>query len=545
MRFAPLEWGSGGRARYMVSSDVRVRYAPSPTGIPHVGNIRTALFNWLFARHHGGTFIVRIEDTDQERRVEGAQEAIFDSLRWLGLDWDEGPDTPDAAYGPYIQSQRVELYLAAAERLIESDAAYRCYCSSERLDALRESQLKRKVPTGYDRKCRNLSADERADAEASGTKPVIRFKVPLTGKTTFEDVIRGSVTWENRLIDDFVLLKSDGFPTYHLANIVDDHEMRISHVFRADEWLPSTPRHTLLYQAFGWEPPIFAHMPLILGADRSKLSKRHGAVALLDYSDQGYLPEAMLNFLSLLGWSLDDKTTVISREELVHSFTLDRVVASPAVFDLEKLRWMNGVYIREMPVDDFAKAALPYLTRDLPAEVTRPIDWSFTREVSELIQDRARTLQEVTELVEFFYTRSVEYPPALIWAGMGDKQLKKRVDAGEDLVGDPMPEDAPVVTAWLEAAQRHLTEFRGEWTAESLEETLRALVTEISSSTRKLFGALRVAMTGRTAAPSLFETMEALDRDVCLERLGRALDLLRDGHVQRRIDSAPAGRSPG
>ena len=527
----------------MVTSDVRVRYAPSPTGIPHVGNIRTALFNWLFARHHGGTFIVRIEDTDQGRRVEGAEEAILDSLRWLGLDWDEGPDKPGGPFGPYVQSQRLQLYRDAADRLMDADAAYRCYCSPERLDAMRETQTKKKAPTGYDRKCRNLSAEERAAVDASGATPVVRFKMPLAGRTMFEDAIRGAVTWENRLIDDFVLFKSDGFPTYHLANIVDDHEMRISHVFRADEWLASTPRHVLLYQAFGWDPPVFAHIPLILGQDRSKLSKRHGAVALLDYAEKGYLPDAMLNFLSLLGWSLDDKTTVMSREELVRGFALERVVASPAIFDPEKLSWINGVYIREMPADEFAKAALPYLTRALAREVARPLDWSYTREVCELIQDRARTLEEVTELADFFYTRGVEYPPALIWAGMGDKQLKRRADAGEDLTEEPVPEDAPVVLAWLVAAESRLSELAGEWAAEPLEKALRALVAEVDSSTRKLFGALRVALTGRTAAPPLFETMEVLDRDVCLERIGTALERLRESHDQQRMDSAPAGRS--
>ena len=526
----------------MTTDNVRVRYAPSPTGAPHVGNIRTALFNWLFARHHGGKFLVRIEDTDQERRVEGAEEAILDSLRWLGLDWDEGPDTPDGGFGPYVQSQRVGLYQDAAQRLIETDAAYHCYCSSERLDALRETQTRRKAPTGYDRKCRNLSAEERAEAEASGVTPVVRFKMPLTGRTTFDDVVRGSVTWENRLIDDFVLLKSDGFPTYHLANVVDDHAMQISHVFRADEWLASTPRHVLLYEAFGWAPPLFAHMPLILGSDRSKLSKRHGAVSLLDYSEQGYLPEAMVNFLALLGWSLDDKTTVMSREDLVRGFTLDRVVASPAIFDLEKLSWINGVYIREMPPDEFAKRARPFLTRGLPAEVRRPLDWSFTREVCALIQDRARTLDEATELADFFYTRGVDFPPALIWAGMGDKRVKKLADAGEDLSDHPLPEDAAVVLAWLEAAERWLTELEGEWEARLLEESLRALVTEIDTSTRRLFGALRVALTGRTAAPPLFETMDVLNRDVCLERIGAAIDRLRASYQQRRADSAhPTG----
>ncbi|MDA1096847.1 MAG: glutamate--tRNA ligase [Chloroflexi bacterium] len=505
---------------------VRVRYAPSPTGIPHVGNIRSALFNWLFARHHGGSFIVRIEDTDRERRVDGAEEAILDSLRWLGLDWDEGPDTDAGAFGPYVQSERVDLYQAAAGRLVEMDAAYYCYCSSERLDALREAQTKRNVPTGYDRRCRNLSLAERAAREAEDIPPVVRFKMPLTGRTTFMDVVRGPITWENRLIDDFVLVKSDGFPTYHLANVVDDHAMEITHVLRADEWLASTPRHTLLYEALGYTPPVFAHMPLILGADRSKLSKRHGAVALLDYQADGFLPEAMLNFLALLGWSLDDKTTVMSRADLVGAFSLDRIVASPAVFDLDKLTWINGVYIREMTPDAFAEAALPFLTRDLPAEVERPLDWSQVTEVCALVQDRARTLKEVAELTDLFFVRDVGFPPALIWAGMGDKEMRKRADGGEDLRDVPLPEDASVVEEWLATVEQRLADLTEGWTAELLEETCRALVAELGTNTRKLFGAMRVAVTGRIAAPPLFHTMEALDRDLCLHRLEHARRLL-------------------
>ncbi|MBI2958541.1 MAG: glutamate--tRNA ligase, partial [Chloroflexi bacterium] len=266
--------------------EVRVRYAPSPTGHPHVGNIRTALFNWLFARHAGGRFILRIEDTDTARIVPGATESILDSLRWLGLDWDEGPEAGEE-YGPYIQSQRLALYREAVRRLLEGGHAYRCYCSPQRLELMRAEQMKQKLPPGYDRHCRDLSSEQTRDYEKAGVRPVVRFKMPLEGTTVFSDIIRGEVSFENRLIDDFVILKSDGFPTYHLASIVDDHAMVISHVLRAEEWLSSTPKHALLYSALGWQPPRFAHLPMILGPDRSKLSKRHGATSTVEYRDAG------------------------------------------------------------------------------------------------------------------------------------------------------------------------------------------------------------------------------------------------------------------
>ncbi|MEJ2739741.1 MAG: glutamate--tRNA ligase, partial [Dehalococcoidia bacterium] len=362
---------------------VRVRFAPSPTGYPHLGNIRTALFNWLFARHNNGTFILRIEDTDAARKVEGAVEIIMDSLQWLGLDWDEGP---------FFQSQRLQYYKEIADRLVEEDKAYLCYCSPERLDEVRREQMKRKQPPGYDRHCRSLTKEEKTEMEASGITPVVRFKIPLDGQTSFKDLIKGEVSFENKVLDDIVLLKSDGYPTYHLANIIDDHNMNISHVLRADEWLSSTPRHLLLYQAVGWRPPEFAHLPMILGPDRAKLSKRHGATAINEYRDKGYLPEAMINFLSLLGWSLDDKTELLSRDEIIAHFSLERVSKTAAVFNNEKLDWMNGIYIRNLDIDQFAERAIPFLERELPDTIKRPLDTGYIRQIMPLIQERAKTL---------------------------------------------------------------------------------------------------------------------------------------------------------
>ena len=486
-----------------MNPSVRVRFAPSPTGFPHVGNIRTALFNWLFARHTGGTFIVRIEDTDVARKVEGALEAILDGLRWLGLDWDEGPEA-GGKYGPYFQSQRLEVYREAAQRLVSQGDAYYCYCSPQRLEEMRKEQAKRKQSPGYDRRCRDLSAAERAKKEAEGVTPVVRFKTPLEGKTGFSDLIWGEVGVENSTIDDFVLLKSDGYPTYHLANVVDDHMMEISHVLRAEEWLPSVPRHKLLYKALGYEMPQLAHLPMILGSDRSKLSKRHGAVSITEYKEQGYLPEAMFNFLSLLGWSLDDKTELLSREELVHNFSLERISKTAGIFNLEKLNWMNGVYIRSLTLEDFAQRALPFLEKGLPPEVKRPLSTDYVRRIMPLIQERARTLAEVADLAQFFFVAELDYDDNL-------------------LIGKGMTRE--LATKALEISQQRLSQL-GEFSEASLETLLRPLAEELGLKTGQLFGALRVAVTGRTAAPPLFQTMAVLGKERCLSRIKAVLEKL-------------------
>ncbi len=483
-----------------MTNPVRVRYAPSPTGYPHVGNIRTALFNWLFARHCGGSFIIRIEDTDVARTVEGAVEGILDGLRWLGLDWDEGPEV-GGNYGPYFQSQRRELYREAAERLISQGDAYHCYCSPQRLEEMRAEQVRRKRPPGYDRTCRDLSPEEREKKESQGITPVVRFKVPLEGQTRFNDLIRGEVVFEHSTIDDLVLLKSDGYPTYHLASVVDDHLMEISHVLRAEEWLSSTPRHLLLYDRLGFEPPQFAHLPMILGADRAKLSKRHGAVSITEYREGGYLPETMVNFLALLGWSLDDKTELMSRQELIDNFSLERISRTAAIFNTEKLDWMNGVYIRQLSLEDFTRRALPFLDRNLPAEVKRPLDKEYFRQIMPLIQERARTLAEVPELCDFFFVDELDYEPEL-------------------LIGKNMSRESTIET--LETAKERLEQL-GAFDAESLEAMLRPLAVELGLKTGQLFGTLRTAVTGRTAAPPLFQTMAVLGKERCLKRVEAAL----------------------
>lgn len=484
-----------------MANTVRVRYAPSPTGMPHIGNIRTAMFNWLFARHHGGSFIVRIEDTDQERLVPGAVDGILDGLEWLDIDWDEGPRV-GGEYGSYFQSQRLPLYQAEADRLIAQGDAYRCYCTRERLAELRSQQERDKVALGYDGHCKYLGSAERRALEDEGAPSVVRFAMPDTGVTRLHDLIRDEVEWQNELVDDFVLLKSDGFPTYHLAVVTDDHFMEISHVLRAEEWLSSAPRHLQLYRALGYTPPEHGHLPMILGPDRAKLSKRHGATSILEYRDDGFLPESLSNFMVLLGWSLDDKTEVMPIATIIENFTLDRVGKPAAIFDREKLSWMNGVYIREMSPEALADAMIPFLEKGLPRELL-PVDREFLRAIVPLIQERIKVLTEAPDMISYFLEEQPTYEPAnLVQGGM----------TWEETLG---------------ALQRSLEVLaEAEFTAEELETTLRSLGEELELTPRRFFGTLRWAATGRNVSPPLFETLEVLGRERVLSRLGWALNCL-------------------
>ncbi|MFQ5812004.1 MAG: glutamate--tRNA ligase [Anaerolineae bacterium] len=483
-----------------MTNTVRVRFAPSPTGYLHVGGARTALFNWLFARHHDGTFILRIEDTDRTRYEPEAVQNIMDSLRWLGLEWDEGPEV-GGDYGPYFQSQRLDLYQKYAQQLVDSGHAYRCYCSPERLALMREAQRRRgESNLGYDRHCRYLAARERAEYEAQGIVPVVRLKVPLEGQTSFHDVLHGDTTVDNASLDDLVLLKSDGYPTYHLANVVDDHLMEISHIMRADEWLPSVPKHVLLYDAFGWEIPVYAHLPVILApTGKGKLSKRHGGVAVHEFRREGYLPEAMVNFLALVGWAYDDKTEFFTRQELIERFDLAGVSKSPAAFSYDKLEWMNGAYIRQLGPDDLAERLLPFLTgAGLPA------DLATVRRIVPLVQERLKKLAKVVEWTDFFFTAEFDYDPQLI--------IGKKMTAEESL-------------AALRKARQTLAALP-DFEEDTLEEALRTLVEELSLKAGQLFGIIRVAATGKKVAPPLFGTLSVLGRERVLERLGDAEEAL-------------------
>ena len=481
--------------------NVRVRYAPSPTGSPHIGNIRTALFNWLFARRYGGKFVVRVEDTDQERLEPGAVDAILEGLEWLGIDWDEGPGV-EGPYGPYFQSQRLDYYQKAAEDLIARGRAYRCYCTRERLAQLRGEQQREKRSIGYDRHCRRLTPEQRHDLEAEGGPSVVRFAMPVTGTTSLNDLVRGEVEWQNELVDDFVLIKSDGFPTYHLAVVVDDHLMEISHVLRAEEWLSSTPRHLRLYEALDYSPPQFGHLPIILGPDRAKLSKRHGATSILEYRDQGYLPDALKNFMVLLGWSLDDQTDVMSLDVIKENFSLERVGKPAAIFDIERLQWMNGVYIRQLSTQELADQMLPFLERDLPPELL-PVDREYLLRIVPLVQERLKLLSESARATSYFFAKAVEYETDLVQRGMSQESA-------------------------VEALRRIEAELAGaaDFSHETLETALRRAGEELGLRPREFLGVLRVAVTGRTASPPLFETLEVLGRERALERVRDAIQQL-------------------
>ena len=485
-------------------ASVRVRYAPSPTGNPHIGNIRTAMFNWLFARRHGGQFVVRVEDTDQGRITEGAVDHILDGLEWLGIYWDEGPRV-GGPYGPYFQSERLERYNAAADKLLASGNAYRCYCSPERVAELRKEQAHNKQRQGYDSHCRHLSGEEREANETAGLPSVVRFAMPQSGVTSVEDAIRGHVEWQNELTDDFVLVKTDGFPTYHMAVVVDDHAMEISHVLRAEEWLPSTPRHVQLYRALDLPMPQFGHLPMILGSDRAKLSKRHGATSLMEYRDDGFLPEALINFMALLGWSLDGETEVMGVETIRDNFTLERVGKPAAIFDLDKLQWMNGVYIRQMGTVDLAERIMPFLEEAYPDDLL-PVDRDYLLSIVPLVQERLKTLADAPDMLSYFFEDVLQYDAeSVVQRGM----------------------DVPGTLAALQRAEADLAALEEpDFQHESLESLLRVAGKDLELSGRQFFGALRSAITGRAATPPLFEMMEVMGRDRVVQRLVAASEKL-------------------
>jgi len=486
----------------------RVRYAPSPTGFPHIGNIHTALFNWLFARHSGGIFILRIEDTDQDRVVAGSLEAIYESLRWLGMQWNEGPEV-GGPVGPYFQSERLPRYRAHAEKLLENGSAYRCFCSQERLAAVRAAQEARKEPPRYDRTCRAIDPAVSARRAAAGEAYVIRMAVPNTGETSFHDLLRGEISFQNALIDDQVLIKSDGWPTYHLANVVDDHLMGITHVLRGDEWISSTPKHVLLYRYFGWDLPVFGHFPILLTTTRAKLSKRRGAPDVLELRANGYLPDAVVNFLSLLGWSPEGKDEVLSRAELIGQFSLERVGATPSIYNPEKLDWLNGYYIRQLPPDDLTDHLLPFYQEAglLPVGAVPPSDRERISQIVPLIQERIKTLKEAPELTDFFFKEQLVYDPALL--------LVKGWSLEETL-------------AALRKSRETLAATEN-FSVEHLERTFRDLASALGVKTGQLFGTLRVAITGRTVTPPLFQTMAVLGPERTLRRVDAAIDLLAPG----------------
>jgi len=478
---------------------VRVRYAPSPTGSVHVGNAHTALFNFLYARRHGGQFVYRLEDTDTSREVPGAAETQMAQLRLLGINWDEGPDV-GGPYGPYRQSQRAEYYRTALGALEASGRAYRCYCSAERLAAMRAEQAQAGRPPRYDGRCRRLSEDER---RARAQDPyVLRLAVPKDGETVVDDLIRGAVHFQNSELDDFVIQKSDGAPLYNFGVVVDDHEMAITHVIRGDEHLANTPKQLLLYQALGWEPPVFAHIPMLLAADRSKLSKRHGATALRDFLEQGILPEALVNYLALLGWSPPDGREMLDLDEASRLFDLTKVQRSAAVYDPKKLTWLNAQYLRVWPVERVAERVRPVLQSrgvdpDRPAEGPPAI--SFVEAV-ELVRERAHTLVDLAAGLEFLYAPVTAYDPAGVRKHFGP--------------------DAPDRLRKLAEALAQVA----DWQIPVLEELYNELADAWHVSRGALIHPTRLAITGSTVGPSLFHCLAALGQPICVARLQAAAD---------------------
>jgi nondiscriminating glutamyl-tRNA synthetase len=493
-------------------TDVRVRIAPSPTGPLHLGTARTALFNFLFARHLGGTFIFRLEDTDQARSTVEFERDILDGMHWLGMTWDEGPgigDEPErGAFGPYRQMQRLARYQEAADRLLAEDKAYRCYCSSAELDAERKRQEAGHLPARYNGRCAHLSEAERAAFEAEGRKPVVRFRIPPDRKIAFDDIVRGHVEIDTDVLGgDLVILRADGSPLYHFTVAVDDAAMAITHVIRGEDHLSNTPKHILLFEALGSKVPQFAHLPLILNPDRSKMSKRKTQTAVADYRAQGFIREAFVNYLSLLGWSTGTEEEVLSMAELIERFDLSSVNSAGAVFDRERLEWLNGQWIRRLPADELIDRLRPFLEAEFAAG---RIDWLPTddeiRSLLPVVQERLPTLSAVGDVVGFLFVNDLQPDPAAIV---------------------PKPWDAATTAAALAAARRTIAEVgRVAWEADEIEPPLRSLVEERGWKARDLFMAIRVAITGRTATPPLFDTMVALGYERTLARLDRAVELV-------------------
>jgi len=479
----------------MTQRPVRVRIAPSPTGDPHVGTAYMGLFNLVFARSQGGQFVLRIEDTDQTRSRQSSEVAIFEALRWLGLQWDEGPDV-GGPHAPYRQSERTAIYRKYCDELIASGKAYRCFCTPERLAELREKQRKEKASRqGYDRKCRNLDPAESEARAAAGEPFVVRLAMPIEGKTVVNDRLRGAVEFDNAQSDDQVLLKSDGFPTYHLANVVDDHLMEITHVIRGEEWMSSTPKHVVLYEAFGWQQPEWIHMPLLRDESGKKLSKRRNPVSIDYYRDAGILPEALRNFLGIIGWSFGDDREKFTLDEMIEAFDIDRVSKGGPVFGQDKLAWMNEQYIHELSDEALAD---------------RLLAWRFSREhlvkIAPLIRQRIKRLDDFIGKTDFFFSGDLDYTPVV-------EKMKLPDTANKD-----------VRKALLELVERY--EAVEGFDAEGLEAVSRAFADENELKTGKLFMLLRFAVTGSKASPPLFETMAVLGKDLVRHRMRQAAELI-------------------
>lgn len=470
-------------------SKIRVRFPPSPTGIPHIGNTRTALFNYLFAKHNKGKFILRLEDTDRARLVPKSAEKIFEILDWLGLQADESPKT-DGPYAPYVQSQRLALYQKHSQELINIKAAYYCFCTPERLEKMRKDQQVKKLPPKYDRTCLKLSEKDIKSKIVKAEKHVVRMKIPDTGKTFWRDLIHGKIEFENRLVDDSVILKSDGYPTYHLAVVVDDYLMKISHVLRGDEWISSTPKHIILYKALGWDQPEFGHLPVILGSDKSKLSKRHGAKSVLEYRNEGFLKEAIINFMALLGWSPKINQEIFTLDGLVAKFDLSGINPTSPIFNLEKLNWFNGVWIRKLKDDDLTKRICDFYPK---------YDPKIIKKLTPLVKERITTLADFEKIAGFFF----KHP-----------DLKLTIS------------NIPVSGATVARLANTLENIKASnWSAAAIRVGTVSVANKENTNDRDLFRSLGVAISGSTVTPPLFESVEILGKDETIKRVKNVAEL--------------------
>jgi len=488
-----------------VNDTVRVRFAPSPTGNLHIGGARTALFNWLFARHNGGSFILRIDDTDLARSTEESTRGILSALRWLGIDWDEGP-VVGGPYGPYFQSQRLGIYKDMAQKLIDQGVAYYCYCTPEELAQRRKEAMASGKAPKYDGRCRELSLQERKSKEAEGFKPAIRLRIPESGETVVHDLFRGDVAFSNDVLDDFIIIKSNGMPTYNFACVVDDALMRISHIIRAEEHLSNTPRQILVYQALGYQVPVFAHVSMILAPDRSKLSKRHGATSVEEFRDGGYLPAALINYLALLGWSPEGEEEIFSLPELVNQFTLERVGKTAAIYDIKKLTWMNGHYLNEEDLDRIVELAIPFFQRkNLISENPSQEEMDYLRKVVEAVRSRVKTLAEVADAAEYFFVDEFSYDEK------GVRKHFRKEKAAE----------------YLSKAKERLAAL-SDFTLETTETAYRDLSEELGIKAAEIIHPTRLAISGRTMGPGLFDIMVILGKEKTLERMERAVQYIEN-----------------
>lgn len=469
-------------------NNVRVRFAPSPTGTLHVGGARTALFNWLYARHCGGTFVLRIEDTDRERSTEESVAAIFDGFRWLGLDWDEGPDV-GGDYGPYFQSQRQNLYSQAAERLLGEQKAYRCYCTPPELETRRAERLSRGESTSYDGRCRREIGKPARDEPF-----VVRMATPSSGEIAWDDLVRETISFQAETLEDFVLLRGDGSPMYNFAAVVDDAGMKITDILRGDDHISNTPKQILLYRALGLEPPRFGHVPMILGPDGSRLSKRHGATSVTAYAEQGILADALVNFLALLGWSYDDSAELFNREELIKAFSIERLGKTPSIFNVEKLDWMNGVYMMKLPIEEKIEIARGYLHKEGLRDRILGEDW--LRMLVEALGDRFQKPEDIAKYADYLFVDAVEAEPEAL------ERAAKFPEGGLLL---------PELAKRFEALE--------SYEHDAIEACLRGLAKEEGRKAGDLIHPSRVALTGKAHGPSIFDVMLLLGRERTTERL--------------------------